>query len=224
MLYLLEIDSSVKKIEIKEIKLREDNLLCVKIHADTRRLLKKAGKFLKDKSVIIWDDCDEDKLRSLGIQTVSPKKLYKYITDKIFVKALSQSGFLNNPKVCIFAGRISENEMGILRRISDNSRQISICAGNGRATAELLMENFGISAISGSAAADVVIKMYERDFSLSCIRHSRRYTLENVDIATDFDNLVPKSHLKSACVALLNRGALDIRGIWVKNLSFKCEN
>jgi len=223
MLGLLEISGEGLRVKTKRVKFVKQDLLWVAIPKNKRLYLKKAARILTGVRVIVWDDCDINYLRRFGINPISPGKIYKYFTDKIFMKTLEEIGLSKEAKVEIHTGRVGDAEKRQINTIIKNSRHISVKASNMFEISEWLMENYGISTIENIKTPDITIFMYDDDFSLYYIKNGCKYILNSVNFNRQADYSIGSNYIKSAYVALINSGALNPKGVDIQDIGFRCE-
>lgn len=220
---MLETDNTIKKIKVESLKFLAFDLIQVKIPDDRGRYLKKAAKILKGKRVIIGENYDAKKLLEYKIHPILPQRIYKYLTDKIFNATVEYFG-LDKARVSVRTGIITEKERTILEQIALNSQHVSVISPNREMVADWLMENYGISPVSGSKKADILIDMFDEEFSLTYVRRNCKYVLSDVRVMVDDEADFSESHMKSACLAAITAGLVIPKQIRVANIGFICEN
>ncbi len=224
MLGLLEIDKSLRRVHKADIKLSGYNMLWIKIPNEKKRHLKKAGKLLAGRRVIISESCAEEELSAYGITAISPSKVYRYLAAEIYRKTLEY--FKTTPDkahIYIRAGRIGNTWLHSIEEIIKNARHIAIESNDSDLISEYIMENYGIS-LSCAKNANIVIDMYEKDFSIHFIKDDLIYRLNGTTVAKDEKTShIPSTHLKSAYVALIEAGALATKELRVGQITFECE-
>lgn len=226
MLGMLEINKSIRKIQIDYKKINDNKILSVQIPSLRKRHMKKAEKLLKGKRVIIEDEWDENALSKWGISPISPKKLNRYLTGEIYKKLLAQFKIPpDKAYVSIKAGRIGSAERFGLDEIIKNARHISFSSSDSVELSQYIFENYGISPIKYESRANIVINMYETEFSI-CFKSERGiFNLKDISIMKDGRFCeIPSTHLKSACLALIERGSLGEDEIGIEKLHFMLEN
>ena len=85
------------------------------------------------------------------------------------------------------------------------------------------MENYGISQIDSIKTPDIAIFMYDEDYELHFIKNRCKYRLSKVEFHIKTDLGIAESHIKSACVALINSGVLNSGDVDISGTGFECE-
>lgn len=222
MFGMLEFNENIRRVRSEDLILLGEKIRVVTIPNTKRRYLKKAKKILGNCRVIIPEDRDKENLYACGIMPIEHQRLYKYVAGKIYVKTLEYfnlSPFKANVLVC--GGRLSSHGMS---EIIKNARYISLRASNGEELSDELMEDYGIS-VAGVSNPNIVLYMYEKDFSVHFFNGEKRYALRDISVfSPQIDMWLPKSYFKSACVAFIEAGKIKISEIQVGDISFYCEN
>ncbi|MBR5479188.1 MAG: hypothetical protein IKU84_03335 [Clostridia bacterium] len=222
---MLEIDSSVRRIKTDTMRVLEQKVLRVKIPNFKPRTLKKASKVLYGKRVIVDDECDEEPLLKYGITPIIPLRLYSYLAGEIYLKTLKK--FEISPEktsVAIFCGGLANFTRYGLEKIIKNAGYLSISSRDSSAFSEYVMEEYGISVTQSTKNADISVFIYEKEFSLQYRQKNVCYILSDTKIVTDKNvGDIPKTHLKSVCLALVESGSISPEDLVVNELIFKEE-
>ncbi len=221
MVGIIAFDESIRKMKTEIKNIYKKKFLCVTIPKDTPRNLRRAGKKLRGLRVVIPDECDVEKFKRYGICTVSSEDFYYRLSFNLYLAALEK--FKISPmevSLLICSTRFGEEDFEILSDFVSNARHLSLNAVNSKEFAEYFLENYGVAVSEDTFNANVILNMYEKNFSLHIINNGFKYTLRNATISLGGEDIYP-AHIKGITTVLLQSGIISPADI--KIASIECD-
>lgn len=221
VLGLIAFDENVRKIK-SEIKIIcGKKFFCVTIPKATPRHLRRAAKKLRDLRVVIPDECGTEDFERFGICAISSEGILCRLAFKLYLETLKK--FKMSPmevSLLICSTRFGEENFEFLSDFISNARYISLNALNAEFVAEYFLENYGVAVSEDTLNANVIINMYEKNFSLHIINSGFKYTLKNVKISLCEEDAY-YTHIKGIATALLQLGMISAFDIKLVSIDYK---
>lgn len=216
MLGILAIDETLRKMQVEEKVICNKKFLCVTIPKCTSRNLRHAAKKLRGLRVVVPDECD-DKIKSLFC-TVSSEGILCRLAFRLYMSALKEFK-LARVSLLICSTYFGAEDFKMLFSFVGNARYISLNASNSQEIAEYLFENYGVAASEETEQANIIINMYEKNFSLHIINGGFKYTLREVKISLRGAEQYPL-HIKGICLSLLQAGSITADDISIVSCEY----
>lgn len=220
MFGIIEIDGTVHKAKTCEKTICNAKALCVKIPKSNPRNLRRAAKKLRGIRVVIPDEANKLDYEKIGICVISNESLLCRMVFELYMSVLSEFKLqAMNITLLICATHFNDEELKLLVKFSQNARYISLRASNAENAAQYLLENYGVAVIHNTASADIIINMYENNFSLHIIINGREYILNDVKVLLPDAHIYPL-HIKGVCMALLQEGKIIPPDIIISSIAY----
>ena len=221
VLGLVAFDENGRKIKSEIKSIRGKKFFCVTIPKATPRKMRRAAKMLRDLRVVIPDECDTEDFERFGICAISSEGILYRLAFKLYMETLKK--FKMPPmeaSLLICATRFGEEDFKLLSDFISNARYISLNASNAEFVAEYFLENYGVAVSEDSLNANVIINMYEKNFSLHIINNGFKYTLQNIKISLCEEEMY-STHIKGIATALLQLGIISAFDIKLASIEYK---
>ncbi len=215
---MIEIKDDVRKIETCVKTVCNEQILCVKIPKLSARNLRRAAKKLRGLRAAIPDVNSKDDFEKFGICAISSESLLCRMAFELYISTLLKFK-LSPMKVTLLIRATYFNDLKLLSEFSKNARYLSLHAANAEAAAQYLFENYGVAVIQNTTNADVIIDMYENNFSLHIIINDVEYILDDVEFSLKSHD-IPLSNTKGVCTALLQAGRISPSDITVSSIVY----
>ncbi len=220
MFGIIKIKNDSRRIECCTERICDTRVLCVKIPKLNKRNLRRAARSLQGMRVVIPDECTRDAFEKAGMSVIAKEGLFYRMAFELYIAALIEFKLLPmKTTLLICATHFNDEELKLLSEFSKNARYISLRASNTDAAARYLLENYGVSVIENAASADVIINMYENNFSLHIIINGMEYILNDANISLN-DNGAYALHIKGICTALLQAGKISPADIIISSMVY----